>query len=192
MLRTLADHGVTATVFLQGRWVESVPDLARQYVRAGHQIGSHSHYHARMGLFSPAGFRTDVEAAEGVIRRYLRVDPRPWFRFPFGSAATDSRRIALLRELGYRHVGWHVEPKEWQTRATVRRITDAIVDGARAHGDGAIVLLHAWPRPVPEALSQAIPRLAEAGATFVRVDQLDLPSGLEPIAYPRPEAVAGA
>jgi peptidoglycan/xylan/chitin deacetylase (PgdA/CDA1 family) len=192
VLRVLSDHAVRATFFLQGRWVESDPPLARRVVADGHQIGSHSHYHARMGLFSADGFRTDVEAAESVIRRVAGVDPRPWFRFPFGSSATDASRVALLGELGYRHVGWHVEPKEWQTRATVAGVTAAIRDGALAHGDGAIVLLHTWPRPVPDALAIAIPALAEAGARFVSVDELDLAAGLGPIADPRPAALAGA
>jgi peptidoglycan/xylan/chitin deacetylase (PgdA/CDA1 family) len=183
---------VAATFFLQGRWVEAEPVLARRVRDAGHLIGSHSHYHARMGLLSAAGFRTDVAAAEAVIGRQLGVDPRPWFRFPFGSAATDAHRIALLAELGYRHVGWHVEPKEWQTRATVARVAGEIVDGVREHGDGAIVLLHTWPRPVPSALSSAIPALSAAGVRFVRLDELDLPAGLEPIADPRPSALAGA
>jgi peptidoglycan/xylan/chitin deacetylase (PgdA/CDA1 family) len=178
---------VPASFFLQGRWVEAEPALARRVRGAGHLIGSHSHYHARMGLFSSTGFRTDVSAAAAVIRRVLRTDPRPWFRLPFGASAADPQRIALLAELGYRHVGWHVEPKEWQTRASVQGVAAAIFDGARMHGDGAIVLLHTWPRTVPRALSTAIPLLVGAGATFVRLDQLDLPPGLEPIAYPRPE-----
>jgi peptidoglycan/xylan/chitin deacetylase (PgdA/CDA1 family) len=192
LLDELERAQVPATFFLQGRWVEAEPVLARRVRDAGHLIGSHSHYHARMGLFSPAGFRTDVAAAEAVIRRAVRVNPRPWFRFPFGSAATDARRIGLLAELGYRHVGWHVEPREWQTRASVRGVASAVVNGARAYGDGAIVLLHTWPRPVAEALSIAVPALIAAGARFVRLDQLDLPAGLEPIADPRPTAPAGA
>jgi peptidoglycan/xylan/chitin deacetylase (PgdA/CDA1 family) len=190
VLDVLAGLGVRGTFFLQGRWVESEPMVARQIARAGHLIGSHSHYHARMGLFSPTGFRTDIAAAEGAIRRHVRVNPRPWFRFPFGSAASDARRIALLTELGYRHVGWHVEPNEWRTRATVSSVVSSIVQDAQAHGDGAIVLLHTWPRPVPAALSQAVPALAAGGATFVRLDQLDLPPGLEPIADPRPASPA--
>jgi peptidoglycan/xylan/chitin deacetylase (PgdA/CDA1 family) len=190
VLRTLADLAVPATFFLQGRWVESDPPLARSVAQAGHQVGSHSHYHARMGLFSADGFRTDVAAAESVIRRYVGVDARPWFRFPFGSAGTDAARIALLAELGYRHVGWHVEPREWQTRARVAGVAASIRDGVMARGDGAIVLLHTWPRPVPAALEIAIPALAEAGAQFVRVMELDLPAGLEPIADPRPAAIA--
>ena len=192
VLHTLAEHRVPASFFLQGRWVESHPTVARSVAAAGHQVGSHSHYHARMGLFSAAGFRTDVAAAESVIRRYVGVDPRPWFRFPFGSAATDAARIALLAAAGYRHVGWHVEPKEWQKRATVDAVAASIIDGTLARGDGAIVLLHTWPRPVPAALQLAIPALAKAGARFVRVDELDLPAGLKPIADPRPAAAARA
>jgi peptidoglycan/xylan/chitin deacetylase (PgdA/CDA1 family) len=190
VLNTLAEHAIPATFFLQGRWVESNPPLARSVARAGHQVGSHSHYHARMGLFSADGFRTDVAAAEAVIRRHVGVDPRPWFRLPFGSAATDAARIRLLNELGYRHVGWHVEPKEWRTRATVAEVAAAIRDEAMAHGDGAIVLLHTWPSPVAAALELAVAALVDAGARFVRVEELDLPVGLEPIAEPRPPAVA--
>lgn len=188
VLDALDAAGVPATFFLQGRWVEAEPGLARRIRQAGHLIGSHSFYHARAPLFSSSGFRTDVEAAESVIRRTLGVDPRPWFRLPFGSGAEHAHLIAQLRDLGYRHVGWHVEPKEWRTRATVDGVAALVRDGALAHGDGAIVLLHTWPRTVGGALRQAIPELMAAGATFVRLDALDLPGGLEPIAEPRPAA----
>ena len=180
--------GVRATFFLQGRWVQAQKSLARRILDAGHLIGSHSHYHARMPLFSPAGFATDVRAAEWAIRQALGVSPRPWFRFPFGSGANDARLISRLAELGYRHVGWHVEPREWRGRESARSVASAIVDTTLAHGDGAIVLLHTWPWTVAEALQLAIPRLQAEGATFVRVDELPLPAGLEPIADPRPAA----
>jgi peptidoglycan/xylan/chitin deacetylase (PgdA/CDA1 family) len=188
VIDTLEATGTSATFFLQGRWVEAQKLLARRILAAGHQIGSHSHYHARMPLFSAAGFATDVRAAEWAIRRALGVSPRPWFRFPFGSGARDGRLIARLAELGYRHVGWHVEPREWRGRETASSVASAIVEATLAHGDGAIVLLHTWPRPVAEALQLAIPQLKAAGATFVRVDELELPAGLEPIADPRPAA----
>jgi peptidoglycan/xylan/chitin deacetylase (PgdA/CDA1 family) len=185
VLDVLAQHEVAATFFLQGRWVEAEPVLARRIRDAGHLIGSHSHYHARMPLFSSDGFQTDVRAAEFIIRRSLGVDPRPWFRLPFGSGAARADLIDLLRDLGYRHVNWHVEPKEWRIRATAEVVAAVITDDSRAHGDGAIVLLHTWPRSVAGALQQAIPALRTAGATFVRLDQLDLPAGLAPIAEPR-------
>lgn len=186
ILDTLAAHHTRATFFLQGRWVESTPDIAAAIAGAGHLIGNHSHYHAHMDLFSDAGFRTDIERAERAIRQHVGIDPRPWMRFPFGSAANDPARIALLLEvlpsLGYRHVGWHVEAKDWLTHATAGRMAALIAGRAKAHGDGAIVLLHTWPQPVPAALDIAVPALWAAGARFVRVDELDLPPGLRPIA----------
>jgi peptidoglycan/xylan/chitin deacetylase (PgdA/CDA1 family) len=188
VIDALETSGVRATFFLQGRWVQAQKLLARRILDGGHLIGSHSHYHARMPLFSPAGFATDVRAAEWAIRQGLGVSPRPWFRFPFGSGARDRRLISRLAELGYRHVGWHVEPREWRGRESPTSVASAIVDATLAHGDGAIVLLHTWPRPVAEALQLAIPQLQAEGATLVRVDELELPAGLEPIADPRPAA----
>lgn len=173
ILSALGVAGVPATFFLQGRWVEEHPSMARSIAAEGHQVGSHSHYHARMPLFSDAGFATDVRAAEAVIRRTVRVDPRPWFRLPFGSGAADARLAGLLARLGYRHIGWHAEVKEWRRRETVASVRERIVSGALGHGDGAIVLLHTWPDPVGPALPGAISALRDAGATFVRVRDLD-------------------
>ena len=42
-----------------------------------------------------------------------------------------------------------------------------------ATGDGANVLMHSWPQAMPAALDEAIRRLKDSGATFVRVDELD-------------------
>jgi len=178
VLTTLADRDVRATFFVQGRWVEAYPEVARRIVAGGHLVGNHSFYHARMHLLSPGGFRTDVRAAETVIRRRLRTDPRPFFRLPFGSGAPDARQHDLLAELGYRHIHWDFEVKEWRTRATARQVEDDVIAGVAATGDGAVVLLHPWPRTVPRALPGIIDRLRDRGASFVDVSQLErLPDG---------------
>jgi peptidoglycan/xylan/chitin deacetylase (PgdA/CDA1 family) len=174
----LAEKGARATFFVQGRWVEAERDLARRIAGDGHLIGNHSFYHARMPLLSPDGFRTDVHAAESIIRRRIGVDPRPYFRLPFGSGARHARQHELLAGLGYRHVHWDFEVKEWRSRATVAGVRDDVVNGALAHGDGVVVLLHPWPVPVARALPQIIDRLRDRGATFVDLRDLDrLPDG---------------
>jgi peptidoglycan/xylan/chitin deacetylase (PgdA/CDA1 family) len=189
ILSALAAADVRATFFMQGRWVEAVPDTARRIAGAGHLIGNHSHYHARMPLFSGHGLRTDVTTAEEIIRDEVGVDPRPWFRAPFGNGAERPELLDLLRALGYRHVGWHVSAEEWQSGQTAAAVADAVVEGVRAHGDGAIVLLHTWPDPMREGLPAAIERLAADGVRFVAVDELDLPQGLASIGEPQPGAL---
>ena len=174
----LAAKRARATFFVQGRWVEAERDLARRLAADGHLIGNHSFYHARMPLLSPEGFRTDVQAAESIIRRRLGVDPRPYFRLPFGSGARHARQHELLAGLGYRHVHWDFEVKEWRSRATAAQVRDDVVNGVLAHGDGAVVLLHPWPIPVARALPEIIDRLRSRGATFVDLRRLTrLPDG---------------
>ena len=118
VISTLATQRVRATFFVQGRWVEAFPTVARSIVEGGHLVGNQSFSHARMPLVSPEGFRTDVRAAQSIIRRRMGVDPRPFFRLPFGSGADTPQPHDLLADLGYRHVHWDFEVKEWRRRAT--------------------------------------------------------------------------
>lgn len=182
---TLEQLEVEATFFLQGRWAEAHPAVARR-IAGRHLVGSHSHYHARMPLLSPAGVRTDLRSAEAAIRGAVGRSPRPWFRFPFGSGADDDALVELVRRAGYRSVGWHVEAREWRTGASARGVVGAVVDGVAAHGDGAVVLLHPWPKPMAAAIGPIVERLRALGAELVRLDRLDLPAGLSPIGWPRP------
>jgi peptidoglycan/xylan/chitin deacetylase (PgdA/CDA1 family) len=177
---------VPATVFLQGRWVEAYPDLARRVAAEGHLVGNHSFYHARMPLLNHDGFAEDIREAERAIRDATGVDPRPWLRFPFGAGADESELVDRLPGLGYRHVGWDVEVFEWDPGRTSREVATKTVEGVTAHGDGAIVLLHTWPDPVAPALAEVVERLHERGALFVRVDELDIADDLSPVGSPQP------
>lgn len=190
ILASLAGAGARATFFLQGRWVEAEPARVQSIAAAGHLIGNHSHYHARIPLLTAHGLRTDVTTAEEIIRDEVGVDPRPWFRAPFGNGAERPELLELLNALGYRHVGWHIAPEEWQPAASPAGVADMVVDGVRTHGDSAIVLMHTWPAPVRDALPEILERLAARGARFVTVDELDLPPGLASIADPQPGALA--
>jgi len=183
---------VRATVFLQGRWVEAYPDLARRVPAEGHLVGNHSFYHARMPLLSHDGFMEDIREAERAIIEATGVDPKPWLRFPFGAGADAAELIDRLPALGYRHVGWDVEVFEWDPGRSSPEVATKVVEGVIAHGDGAIVLLHTWPDPVAPALAEVVERLRERGARFVRVDELDLPAGLGSVASPRPAVAASA
>jgi peptidoglycan/xylan/chitin deacetylase (PgdA/CDA1 family) len=180
MLDDLERRDVRATFFLQGRWVKAYPDAARRVAAGGYLVGNHSFYHARMTLLSAKGFDTDVRDAEGVIRDTLGVDPRPWFRLPFGNGFDRPALHRRLAALGYEHVHWHVSPAEWEPTATERQVEDDVVTGVLARGDGAVVLLHTWPRAGLAALPGIVGRLREAGAEFVRLDALEAwPSGEE-------------
>ena len=172
VLATLAATGTTGSFFVQGRWAEAYPGLARSIADAGHLVGNHSHYHARMPLLQPKGMTADVRAAERAIRRTTGQDPRPWFRCPFGAGTDDPLVLGVLERLGYRETGWDVDGLDWRTVATGRGVAHEAVDAAFAHGDGAVILLHPWTTATGLALPAIIEGVRARGGTFVRLDAL--------------------
>lgn len=173
ILDTLAAEGVRATFFIQGRWAESQPAAARRIADDGHLIGHHSHYHARMPLLHDAGLREDILEAQTIIERTTGVDPRPWFRCPFGAGSDDERVLGTLVDLGYRNVHWHVELEDWEATRTGPAITEDALRDVERQGDGAVVLLHTWPGGTGEAIAPMIAGLRELGVSFVTVDALE-------------------
>jgi peptidoglycan/xylan/chitin deacetylase (PgdA/CDA1 family) len=121
----------------------------------------------------------DLAGAGAAIEGATGVSPRPWFRCPFGAGADDERVLAGVAAAGYRHVGWHVSADDWEPTRGAEVIAADIVGGVMRHGDEAVVLLHAWPTAMLEAIDPILARLTDAGARFVRVDELtDLPVGV--------------
>jgi peptidoglycan/xylan/chitin deacetylase (PgdA/CDA1 family) len=169
----LRARGVRATFFIQGRWAEAYPDTAKRIATDGHLIGHHSHYHARMPLLLGAGFGDDIADGARAIEEATGVDPRPWFRCPFGAGQDDPRVHAELERLGYRNVHWHVELEDWEAWRTGDAIAVDGVAGVRGHGDGAVVLLHTWPRATADAVPIALEGFERVGASFATVDELE-------------------
>ena len=173
ILDVLRGAGVRATFFVQGRWARSQPEAARRIAEDGHLVGHHSNYHVRMPYLSDPGLRADVAEGEDAIREIVRVDPRPWFRCPFGGGHDDPRVLGVLEELGYRDVHWDVELQDWEPWRTAEEITRDAVEGVLEHGDGAVVLLHTWPAPTAEALPRILEGLAHEGVALVALDGLE-------------------
>jgi peptidoglycan/xylan/chitin deacetylase (PgdA/CDA1 family) len=173
ILDLLVDRRVRATFFVQGRWAEAYPDTARRVAEDGHLVGLHSHYHARMPLLSDEGLAADLRDGEAAVLAATGVDPRPWFRCPFGAGHDDARILEALATRGYRDVRWDVELQDWEPWRTGADVATEGVEGVRTHGDAAIVLLHTWPGATGEGLPALIDGLRGLGASFVTIDELE-------------------
>jgi peptidoglycan/xylan/chitin deacetylase (PgdA/CDA1 family) len=172
ILDVLAAAGVRATFFVQGRWATAYPECARRITAGGHLVGNHSHHHAPMDMLTDAGIERDVREAQEAIVEITGVDPRPWFRCPFGSGHDDPRVLSALGRSGYRNHHWDVEPDDWRPERTPADLERLVVDGALAHGEGAVVLLHSWPPATIVALTSILARLADADARMVGLDEV--------------------
>ena len=165
---------VRGTFFIQGRWAQAWPATAARIAQAGHLVGNHSHYHVRMDRLDVPGLAHDIHASESVIQRITGVDPRPWFRCPFGIGATSRRVTRALKQAGYRHVGWTVDPQDWEPDRAAENLAASILASAFRFGrpEDEIVLLHTWPDRTVAGLPETVARLRDGGAELVRVDEL--------------------
>ena len=124
-----------------------------------------------MDSLTEDGFRADVRAAGATIEAVTGVDPRPWFRCPFGEGMDDPDVVRRLAELGYVHVGWDVDPRDWHEDNDADSVTREVLEGIRGLDD-SVVLLHSWPDATAKALPRILSGLAAEGAELVDVATL--------------------
>jgi peptidoglycan/xylan/chitin deacetylase (PgdA/CDA1 family) len=158
ILATLARERITATFFLTGDFVTRFPGPAKQIVAAGHRIGNHSATHPAFAGLTPAVIRHEVLDAAQSILTVTGADPRPLFRFPYGSK--DAPALTEINTLGYVAVRWTVDSLGWQGTMNGTRgpdFTAARVLAAATPGE--IVLMHVGSHPTDHSTldAQALP-----------------------------------
>jgi peptidoglycan/xylan/chitin deacetylase (PgdA/CDA1 family) len=154
ILATLDREHITATFFLTGVFVTTYPDAARKIVAAGHRIGNHSATHPAFAGLAIALIRHEVLSGAQSIQQVTGADPRPFFRFPFGSK--DAKALAEVNALGYLAVRWTVDSLGWQGTKNGTRtpaFTSARVLAAATPGE--IVLMHVGSNPTDHSMLDA-------------------------------------
>jgi len=175
ILDALGEAGMRATFFLQGRWSGANPAAAAAVGAAGHLVGSHSYFHTDTRLLTARGMREDVRRAQREIAERVGVDARPWYRLPYGAGAESPVIQGRLRSLGYRHVGWDVDPHDYalaDSGALVPAVAAGLAERRRAGATHAIVLLHSWPLATAKAMPELCRFLRDECAGTVTVDQV--------------------
>ncbi len=205
VLEVLADHGVTATFFMNGKNIrtEEQRDLVRQMVAAGHIVGNHSQNHKDSRAVSADTWRSEVQRTHDILAPILaEFDQTPsFFRFPFGSA--NCTTYGVVTDAGYHVTGWHIDTADWCFNSstggygycapsTFQYVPDSyrsdypgwVLHQAEANG-GGILLMHDVHRFTVENLDTVLTRLEEAGFTFTRLDDVDTFPLLNGVTPPR-------
>lgn len=135
VLDELQRVGAPATFFLLGAEVRLRPELARQILTDGHELGLHGFAHPRYDKITPEEAHRDLEQGLEALEAATGVRPR-WFRPPFGRLSADSHGICRSLKLDIAY--WSSWGLDWEQVST-----DAIFDEVASNlRRGAIVLLH--------------------------------------------------
>jgi peptidoglycan/xylan/chitin deacetylase (PgdA/CDA1 family) len=114
ILVTLRRNGVLGTFFLTRRWVQVYPGLARE-IGARYPVANHTYSHQQLPQLATTAVRSEIERAQSLVRTATGQDPRPLFRFPYGSS--DRRTIRIVNTLGYTAIRWTINTLGWEGTA---------------------------------------------------------------------------
>ena len=165
IMDTLEAHGVPATFFLVGFWVDKYPELVKEMHERGYEIGTHSNMHSHMSKMSADDIKSDLTASVSKIENITggKVD---LFRAPYGEY--NNALVNEAERLGLFTVQWSVDSIDWKG-ISADEMTSRVV--SRIH-EGAIVLYHNNSDHVLEALPRTIELLKARGYTFTTVGKL--------------------
>lgn len=159
ILDLLDEHRARATFFVVGERAARRPDLLREILRRGHQIGHHTHTHPAGSFWCAGATRLSVELDRALdVLRDAGVRPE-FFRPPVGIKHLFLARALAVRRLHC--VGWTIRSGDCHSDSP-EQLVAAITPRLRA---GAIILLHEGPS-VPQSIRiKGIALLLEAIAT---------------------------
>ncbi|WP_240792212.1 MULTISPECIES: polysaccharide deacetylase family protein [unclassified Salinibacterium] len=169
VLDALAERGVLATFYLNGREIVANPDAVQRIIADGHEIGNHTWSHRSMTFVTFDTVADEVESTDSAIRAAGYKGPVT-FRPPFGN------KLLTLPLYLARHdrltVTWDVSTEDFSgAEQSSADIVDGIVATTRP---GSIILLHPWfgRTASQEAIGEVIDRLLAEGYRFVTVSEL--------------------
>lgn len=156
ILRVLREAGAKATFFVVGEKVLQYPQLFRDIVTAGQEIGNHTFTHRRLTRLPPAVVRAELSETTRLIMR-LGASPCRLMRPPGGDF--DEQALEACREQGLLPVFWTRNTGDWKGRP-VPDVVRSALEGVRA---GEIILLHQGGPDCVPALAEILAGLRSLG-----------------------------
>lgn len=169
ILQILDKHNVKATFFLTGSGVNAHPQVVKNTVAKGHDIGNHSYSHPDFTKISATEMRSQLSRTETVIKNTTGRSTKPYFRAPYGS--TNPTVLKTVGDAGYSYTfHWTIDTLDW-TGNSATTIYNRVMNGLQP---GAIVLMHTGrgASGTPAALDRLIPAIKSKGYRFVTISQL--------------------
>jgi peptidoglycan-N-acetylglucosamine deacetylase len=182
-------HHIRATFFMLGDQVPMYPQIAKDVLAAGHEIGNHTYTHSNWNTAKNADgrdrFAKEVDETEAEIVKAVGQHTRI-VRMPYGAFGKYDRAWLLptLKEKGYALVHWTFG-EDWLTHRKAAgkekpgnvTLTPEVLaaDYIRNAGPGAVFLMHDGGRHRERtfaALQIIVPELEKKGYHFVACEDL--------------------
>jgi peptidoglycan/xylan/chitin deacetylase (PgdA/CDA1 family) len=147
-LRILRENDVKATFFPMGSWVDLHPEVWKEAVDDGHELGNHTYSHAFLTTVSDERVKEELNRWQEAVDNALGFKYQTYFFRPPGmdgftspQGSTAKRYKEIIANKGMFAVLWDVElVYALRNEAyTTARVTEHVLANAKG---GSIVLLH--------------------------------------------------
>jgi peptidoglycan/xylan/chitin deacetylase (PgdA/CDA1 family) len=167
ILDILDEYGIKATFFVVGENAKFYPDLVREEIERGHEIGNHTYEHKNILDYDAKGLCEEIKKCERELARFEYSCKL--FRPPEGALGSEQGR--QIKDLDYTVILWNLDTRDW-AHNTPWQISSYLMKNVKS---GDIILMHDFigkNSPTPEALRIFIPQMLAAGYNFVTVSEL--------------------
>jgi peptidoglycan/xylan/chitin deacetylase (PgdA/CDA1 family) len=164
-LDLLDELGVPATFFVLGLHCERYPELAKEYVRRGHQVASHGYDHQRFPSLSWSALHDQLERTDAVLGP--QPIARSWVRPPYGKV--DARVLGQLIAFGSTIALWSLDSHDYEVRNTDDLVARCAPENVTP---GEVILLHEGQQWTLDALPRIVLGLRGAGYEMVTMADL--------------------
>lgn len=174
LLETLDKYGVKATFFVVGENVRKYPELFRQIVERGHQIGNHTNHHLGSFKHWTVTYLIDTYECQLLIKGEASLSGEksegtmPLFRPPHGWMRHS---IYYWLSKRYRIVMWDLVTRDYSKWMTADDIVNNVKRYAR---NGSIITFHDSLKAIEKlrtALPQSLQWLMEEGYAFKTIPE---------------------
>ncbi|MCZ2357284.1 MAG: polysaccharide deacetylase family protein [Bacteroidia bacterium] len=135
VLKELARYQAKATFFLVGNNVSKFPEITRQIISEGHEIGNHTYTHLHGWKAHPEKYLEEINRTNDVIYQTTGRIPT-LFRPPYGKFSRFARPAILQR---HQIVMWDVLPGDFDPTISSQMCLSNALTHIKA---GAIYVLH--------------------------------------------------
>ena len=161
LLEGLEERDARATFFLCGYRLKQYPQLSRQILEGGHEIGIHGYSHDDMSVMSRRDIARELDDTAVLLPCRVR-----FIRPPGGLCSDALRQVAQVR--GYSIGLWSLDPRDWAIQDTAA-VGQSILDRVQ---DGDVILMHDMSDSSVTAALNTVSILQSRGYTFVTMSEL--------------------
>ena len=154
ILNALEAAGTRGTFFVLGEQVRKHPELTRQMLERGHELGVHGDTHRAAWLRTPWDTLKDMN--KGLEALLEVTNSRPRFFRPAHGVYTGATWLGL-RQTALEAVGWTVEAHDWHAQFTPDDVLERVLSVLEP---GGVVVMHDASLGAKNCV-QVLPRILE-------------------------------